>query len=1474
MNLPKFIILWTVSAFIVYLPNTVLGETYYLDAVNGNDGNPGTSDQPWKTMTKVQAAAQANDTIIISNVHKETFTDNWPDGITYQASGITQFGITWTFDRDYTIGQFTNGDYWIVGPFTIISIDPPSNDLDGRIMHGSMVNPDPGYRAPQGWDSSIQYYDEMLNVARPNGQPVSESNPLIIQPASSLVSAISSEDPSSGSQLKTAAILTVLDNTAPEGSFRPHYAGTDKAIKFNKNQLDYSLLSNLTVPPKAEAIFPSWHYPYDDVYEYLDKVETYFERPWVDHQTGWSGQFIMPEENMKHYGRDISTQVSQGALLLHLAFTNAQKEKLLTGMVQVGIDLYGLVQNGLRWPPDGGHGSGRKWPILFAGIMLDDTQMKGIGQRSGDHLYDDGHGPGNPPSDYVYFGEDAQTFYITQEDVDRERAESKTPYQEGDIGIPEWGIRHASLPSHDSRDWGASYRGMHNVHSWGGFLLAAHIMEEKAQAKTLWNNDALFDYIDRDRDIRGLYEKMFPPIMWGVYRNDYGCVWTRDDPSDILSTGENPCWSDTVRPLAPTNLVSGAQTESSISLAWTAPSAASDGDLASRYRVLRNGTLVKTISDTSLLDTNLSPGTSYNYEVYSMDDAGRRSSSAATGTFSTTDSSGGLTLNISAENGTVVQTPDKPSYAHGEVVALEAIPNTGYHFLNWTGDASGSDSLTAITMNNNKEVVATFAINIYTLDITTVGGSVVKTPDKASYDHGETVTLRAIPDTGYSFLSWSGDLSGSNNPATLTMNTDKSIAANFTVVNPDETAPSISNCSPAPGSIQVPLNNLMTLDATDDNTGIDPDSIVIKINDEIIYSGNQAEYTSIHGTCRRSGTNANYKFVYQPENPFDFDQVVAVSVTASDIAGNTLNQYAYSFKTEMRSFGKNIKVNSDTEAPDKGGVVTAADAEGNIWIVWHAGLDDERDIYISKLTAGTEYFEDSIRIKHNEYDQCNPALAVGTDGTLYVMWQDNRRGNWDIYASVSSDGVEWSNEQRITDSNDNQINPDIAVDNQSPNRAYAVWQDDGAGNYDIYITSSNNGFITETTSRITSNNTNQTEPAIAVGPGNVVYVVWIDYRNGRTDIYGASSDYSTWTNVPVVSNPANQSSPALACEPGTSVLHLLWMDDSGGNTDIYHAMTNGLPDSSLTGTSIIDDTSGADQLEPTIIATSDMQDRTKIFACWQDKRYVTGHSSDTDIFFAELSHGYAGTNILIGDDRTNSNQVGPAIGTDRYCQPYIVWIDDRDDLPGVYCAGTTYMSPIPTVSTDVSALSGAIVGTDPSAIRDIGDVCVVIPPRAYPTDVKITITEIQNPPAFSVQCLSAYDFGPSGIEFSQPVRVIIPYNVPNFSRSASAYWYNSLTTALSQQGITDIEDIIISSTIHALSFRTTHFTPFYVVSGDDSGGGDSGGGGGGGCAISPISEVTFTQFILPYAGLAAVVVILKLRDRRNRKNNRAIRDGY
>jgi hypothetical protein len=69
-----------------------------------------------------------------------------------------------------------------------------------------------------------------------------------------------------------------------------------------------------------------------------------------------------------------------------------------------------------------------------------------------------------------------------------------------------------------------------------------------------------------------------------------------------------------------------------------------------------------------------------------------------------------------------------------------------------------------------------------TCSITVIGGgSVNLEPDPPSY-YGTTETLTAIPDTGHQFLQWSGDLSGSENPALLFMNYDKNVTATFEYV--------------------------------------------------------------------------------------------------------------------------------------------------------------------------------------------------------------------------------------------------------------------------------------------------------------------------------------------------------------------------------------------------------------------------------------------------------------------------------------------------------------------------------------------------------------------------------------------------------------------------------------------------------------------------------------------------------------------
>jgi hypothetical protein len=58
-------------------------------------------------------------------------------------------------------------------------------------------------------------------------------------------------------------------------------------------------------------------------------------------------------------------------------------------------------------------------------------------------------------------------------------------------------------------------------------------------------------------------------------------------------------------------------------------------------------------------------------------------------------------------------------------------------------------------------------------------GSVIVDPDQATYSSGQSVTLTALADAGYNFAGWSGGLSGTENPVTLTMDGDKTVSAIF-----------------------------------------------------------------------------------------------------------------------------------------------------------------------------------------------------------------------------------------------------------------------------------------------------------------------------------------------------------------------------------------------------------------------------------------------------------------------------------------------------------------------------------------------------------------------------------------------------------------------------------------------------------------------------------------------------------------------
>ena len=68
------------------------------------------------------------------------------------------------------------------------------------------------------------------------------------------------------------------------------------------------------------------------------------------------------------------------------------------------------------------------------------------------------------------------------------------------------------------------------------------------------------------------------------------------------------------------------------------------------------------------------------------------------------------------------------------------------------------------------------------LTVNIVGaGSVDLTLDKPAYEDTDVETLTAIPATHWDFDSWSGAITGSTNPESITMDADKTVTANFVI---------------------------------------------------------------------------------------------------------------------------------------------------------------------------------------------------------------------------------------------------------------------------------------------------------------------------------------------------------------------------------------------------------------------------------------------------------------------------------------------------------------------------------------------------------------------------------------------------------------------------------------------------------------------------------------------------------------------
>ncbi len=138
----------------------------------------------------------------------------------------------------------------------------------------------------------------------------------------------------------------------------------------------------------------------------------------------------------------------------------------------------------------------------------------------------------------------------------------------------------------------------------------------------------------------------------------------------------------------------------------------------------------------------------------------------------------------SSEGGKVQYEPTQVVFNPGTEVTAIAIPDSGYKFVEWRGDISSDEDTLRFTMNEITVLDAVFALDVppqYKLAVYVFssGGTVAYDPQAETYEDSTMVTITAIPDSGWRFVEWQGDLDSKANPEQVLMDSDKFLLAVF-----------------------------------------------------------------------------------------------------------------------------------------------------------------------------------------------------------------------------------------------------------------------------------------------------------------------------------------------------------------------------------------------------------------------------------------------------------------------------------------------------------------------------------------------------------------------------------------------------------------------------------------------------------------------------------------------------------------------
>jgi hypothetical protein len=291
------------------------------------------------------------------------------------------------------------------------------------------------------------------------------------------------------------------------------------------------------------------------------------------------------------------------------------------------------------------------------------------------------------------------------------------------------------------------------------------------------------------------------------------------------------------------------------------------------------------------------------------------------------------------------------------------------------------------------------------------------------------------------------------------------------------------------------------------------------------------------------------------------DDILADYEPSISVSGDVIHVVWYDETSEVyykRSPNSGLSWESEIKLSDTTQVWGAAwhptiSSTGNLVIaVWQENLDGNWDVYYKRSTDGGSTWLPTGRIITPNSSETASVSISGTN--VLITWMEGLPVvGYEIFSTVSNDeGINWGTVTPISSDSvwSGYPSPAIAGD-----LLHITWQQQSSssGMFEIYYRRSTDGGNSwESARQLNSDSSSAANPSI-VASGNLVNIVWSDYRDANNEIYGRRSldGGVSWEEDIRLTNDINYSvNPSISLSG--SALHIVWNDGRDGNPEIYY----------------------------------------------------------------------------------------------------------------------------------------------------------------------------------------------------------------------------------------------------------------------------------------------------------------------------------